>query len=207
MDKLLEFFLYLQGPYAYLAAFLVLLACGLGVPIPEDITLFTMGILSYYGLADLWISIAVCLFGVLFGDSLIYFIGRKYGTRLTQKGIFKRLLPPDRLEKTREMFRKRGNSVIFMARFMPGLRAPTYFSAGVLHLPFRVFFLYDGLASLISVPALVSVTYIFGDQVHDVIQVARKVQHGIVFLILFVVLLIVIKYLLRRREKKRAQSQ
>jgi len=124
MDKLLEFFLYLQGPYAYLAAFLVLLGCGLGIPIPEDITLFTMGILSYYGLADLWVSIGVCLFGVLFGDSLIYFIGRRYGEALTQKGIFKKLLPPDRLAKTREMFAKKGNSVIFAAGFMPRLRAP-----------------------------------------------------------------------------------
>ena len=201
MDKLLEFFLYLQGPYAYLAAFLVLLGCGLGIPIPEDITLFTMGILSYYGLADLWVSIGVCLFGVLFGDSLIYFIGRRYGEALTQKGIFKKLLPPDRLAKTREMFAKKGNSVIFAARFMPGLRAPTYFSAGVLHLPFRIFFLYDGIASLISVPLLVSVTYIFGDQVHKVIQIARQVQHGIVFIIIFVILLIA-KYFWSKRMRR-----
>lgn len=212
MEALLEFLIYLQGPVTYLVAFGVLLACGLGLPIPEDITLFTMGILSYYGLADLKSSIVVCLAGVLLGDSVTYFIGRRYGVRLVKKGVFAKIFPPDRMEKTRHLFHKWGNKVILAARFMPGLRAPTYFSAGALHLPFRVFIFYDGLASLISVPLLIGVVYYFGDHVDKVIQIARKVQNGIAFLILGIVLLLVLKhyapkiriyFLLKLRKHKR----
>ncbi|MEW6056375.1 MAG: DedA family protein [Bdellovibrionota bacterium] len=201
MDNIVEFLLYMQGPVPYIAAFTVLLLCGLGLPIPEDITLFAMGLLSYYGLVDFKLSIVVCMVGVLFGDSVIYFIGRKYGLKLTQRGIFAKVLPPDRMERVREMFLKWGNKVIFAARFMPGLRAPTYFSAGTLHLPFRIFFFYDGLASILSVPLLVGVVYYFGDHVDRVIQVARQVQNGIVFLILAIIAVFVIKHKIAKRKK------
>jgi membrane protein DedA with SNARE-associated domain len=138
IERVFEFLLYMPPAIPYVAAFLMLLVCGLGVPIPEDITLFIMGYLAFNRLADFWISVAVCMVGVLLGDSIIYWMGRHYGPRLTKKGLFARLLPPERMERTRKLFHKWGNKVIFAARFMPGLRAPTYFSAGTLHMPFRV---------------------------------------------------------------------
>ena len=193
MDQLLEFFLYTQGPVPYFLAFMILLMCGLGLPIPEDITLFVMGILSFYGLTEVWLSIFVCFFGVMLGDVLIYLIGRAYGTKLTKKGLFSKIIPPERLAKARELFHKRGNKVIFIARFLPGLRAPTYFSAGALHLPLKVFLFYDGLAAIVSVPILVYSTYFFGEKVDYVIRIARKVQHGIVFTIVGILILFFLK--------------
>ena len=204
MDNIIEFLLYTQGPVPYAVAFGVLLLCGLGLPIPEDITLFAMGILSYYGLIDLYTSIVVCLIGVLFGDSVIFFIGQQFGAKLTKKGLVAKILPPQRIEKARKLFHKRGNSLIFIARFMPGLRAPTYFSAGTLHVPFRVFFFYDGIAALISVPLLIGVVYYFGDKVDYAIQLARRVQNGIVLMVLAVVLLLIAKHFItKRRESNR----
>jgi membrane protein DedA with SNARE-associated domain len=204
MESLIEFLLYSQGPVPYIVAFSVLVACGIGLPIPEDITLFAMGLISYYGLTDIRISIAVCLVGVLLGDSVIYFIGHHYGSRMAKRGIFAKLLPPDRMKRTRELYHKYGNKLIFVARFMPGLRAPAYFSAGTFHLPYKVFIFYDGMAALLSVPLLVGAVYYFGDHVDHVIQVARKVQNGIVFLVLGLVLIFVIKhYVMQKRSPKK----
>jgi membrane protein DedA with SNARE-associated domain len=201
-NALLEYLLYSQGSVPYLLAFLMLVACGIGLPIPEDIILFTMGLLAYYGLVDVKTSIFVCLLGVLIGDSIIYFIGRKFGVKLARKGIFAKLLHPERMDRVKKMFHRWGNKVILAARFMPGLRAPTYFSAGTLHLPFRVFIFYDGLAALVSVPLLVGVVYYFGDHVDHVIKVARRVQGGIALLIGTLIALFVLKhFVLKKREK------
>lgn len=208
MDAILEFLLYSPGPVPYIAAFSMLMACGLGLPIPEDITLFSMGLLAYYGVVDIRISTFVCLVGVLLGDSIIYFIGRHYGVRLARKGIFAKVLPPERMERTKFLFHRMGNKVIFAARFMPGLRAPTYFSAGTLHLPFRVFLFYDGVAALLSVPLLIGVVYVFGDQVDHVIQIVRKVQNGIVFLLVAIVLAFIAKhYITKHASAKRERKQ
>ena len=98
MDRLVEFLLYLQGPVPYFVAFAILLGCGLGVPIPEDIILFAMGLLSYYGLVDLKMSILVCFAGVMIGDGFVFMVGRLYGVKLLKKGIFAKLFHAERME-------------------------------------------------------------------------------------------------------------
>lgn len=187
-------------------AFFVLLLCGFGVPIPEDITLFAMGILSYYGLVDLNTAIIVCFAGVMIGDISVFLLGKHYGIRIAQKGIFSNFFHPERIEKTRELVRKYGNKVIFAARFIPGLRSAMFFSAGTFKMRFWVFLLYDGLAALLSVPLLVGATFYFGDQLHKVIQIARSVQHGILALIVAIVLFFVLKHYVTLKLKKRRSS-
>jgi membrane protein DedA with SNARE-associated domain len=199
MQEMLGFMLKFGGLSPYFLLFGVLLACGLGVPIPEDITLFVAGMLAYKSYINVWIAIAVCMSGVLIGDTLIFFLGRKYGSALTEKAFFRKMLPPERLVVVKEKLHEKGNKVIFAARFMPGLRAPTFFSAGTLHLPFKVFFFYDGMAALISVPAIVWVVYHFGALADQVIHIIRHVEHGIIF----VVVTIIIVTLLKLRWNKR----
>lgn len=203
MERLVDLLLNFSGPSAYWVVFGILLACGLGIPIPEDITLFAGGLLSYYGLTDLWIMIAVCLLGVMLGDSIIFYLGARYGRRLTKRWIFKKLLPEDRLEEVGKQLRKRGNRLIFAARFMPGLRAPIFFSAGTLHLPFRVFFFYDGMAALISVPLIVGAVYAGGDQLSEVVRYIQRIEHGIALVIFSVIGAMIAKWYWTHRKLKK----
>ena len=204
MDSLIDFLLGFYGPTPYLIIWGILVACGLGLPIPEDITLFAAGLMAYYGVSDVWLMMAVCFCGVLIGDSMIFFLGAKYGRVLTKKWIFHKLLPDDRLDAVRKKFNERGERLLFVARFMPGLRAPVFFSAGTLHVPFRVFLLYDGLAALISVPLIVGAVYFFGDQLDHVVQVIQKVEHGILFVIVALVLAMLIKWYVSHRKLRRS---
>jgi membrane protein DedA with SNARE-associated domain len=204
MDRLVDILLSFYGPTPYFLIFGILLACGLGLPIPEDITLFAAGLAAYYGLTSLWLVILVAYLGVLVGDSLIFYLGATYGRKLTKKWFFGKLLPEERLTIVRSEFHKKGNRLIFAARFMPGLRAPMYFSAGTLHLPFRVFFFYDGLAAFISVPTIIGAVYYFGDELDRVVRVIQKVEHSIVFVIITVVLAIIGKWYIGHRKLKRS---
>ncbi len=201
MEVLIEFLLYQPWWAIYAVVFGVLVACGIGFPVPEDIILFTMGYFAYNGLADLNYGIVVCIFGVLIGDSIIYFLGYYVGRKLTQKQPFSRFLTEARMSRAQGMFHRWGNRVILAARFMPGLRAPTYFSAGTLKLPYRVFLGYDFLASLVSVPALVYVMYRFGGHVDAVIKRAHQVQGGIAALIALLVLGFVAKQFLLKKKR------
>lgn len=202
MQEMLSFMTGFGGLTPYFLLFGILLACGLGVPVPEDITLFVAGMLAYKEYINVWIAIIVCMAGVLIGDSTIFFLGRKYGTALTNKRFFHKFLPPDRLEIVKQKLHEKGNKVIFAARFMPGLRAPTFFSAGTLHLPFRVFLFYDGMAALISVPAIVWVVYHFGALADKVIDIIRHVEHSIIFLVVAIIAVAVIKWHFNRGKQK-----
>lgn len=203
MDKLVDFLLNFYGPTPYFLVFFILLGCGLGLPIPEDITLFAAGLLAYYTVCNVWVILAVSLVGVLLGDTMIFMLGRHFGRRLTKKWFFHKILPDDRLDAVAKKFQQRGEKLLFAARFMPGFRAPVYFSAGTLHVPFRRFFLYDGVAALISVPAIIGAVYLFGDRLNDVVEIVKRAEHGILVVIFAALLAITAKWYVTHRKLKR----
>ena len=161
LDHLFDFLLGFSGITPYVFVFLILLACGLGLPIPEDITLFAAGLLAYYEKANVYAMIGLSFVGVLLGDSIIFYLGAKYGRKITRFAFFRRFLTPERLTEVSKKLRKSGSKLIFAARFMPGLRAPIFFCSVLLHYPYRVFLFYDGLAALISVPLIIYIVYHF----------------------------------------------
>lgn len=200
LDALLDFLLNFYGNGLYALIFGILLACGLGIPIPEDITLFCSGVLAYYGLIDVRTTIVICFLGVLLGDATVFWLGAHYGRKITKKWFFQKILPEERLNYVRDnLLKKHGNKIIFAARFMPGLRAPLYFSAGTLHVPFRVFLFYDGLAALVSVPLIIYVVYRFGGEVDSVIRKIKSIEQAVVVAIIVIAVFSVLKWLKRRR--------
>lgn len=71
--KLLSFLSGFSGPMAYTVILGVLLACGLGVPIPEDITLIGAGLLAGLGKISLAGALIAGFIGVLIGDAFLFF--------------------------------------------------------------------------------------------------------------------------------------
>lgn len=205
MEKLINTLLHFNDLQAYGAIFGILLACGLGVPIPEDITLLAAGYLAHSGNIDFWTTLIVCFIGVIFGDSLVFYLGAHYGRRILKVWFFRKMIPEERLDVVRQRLRKYGNKLIFAARFMPGLRAAIFFTSGTLHLPFRVFIFYDGLAALLSVPLLVWLAYHYGHILDQVLKVVRKVEHGIFYCIVLLILVIIVKWYLSHRKLKRTR--
>ena len=146
MEFLINFF----SDYGYFAVLFVLIICGFGVPIPEDITLVSGGVISGLGYTNVHIMLVVSLFGVLLGDSTMYWLGRIYGTKILRFRPIRRL---ERLRMVRSKFEQYGNRVLFVARFLPGLRAPIYMVAGITRrVSFIRFLLLDFFAAIISVP-------------------------------------------------------
>ena len=205
LDALADYLVNFPDPMAYSLVFLILLACGLGVPIPEDITLFAAGYYCYRAESNIWAMVALCFAGVLTGDTIIFVLGTTVGRKLTQRWPFRSFLTPDRLGQVQKRLRKGGNKLVFAARFMPGLRAPVYFSAGMLHVPFRVFIFHDGLAALISVPAIVYTVFYFGHEVDEVVLVIKKVEYGIIATILAIVFILATKWYISYRKLRQSK--
>ena len=200
MPPIAEFLVSFHGPMAYLIVFLALLACGFGVPVPEDVVLIGAGALCYYGAVDVWAMIAVSFAGIIIGDGIVFLLGRRHGAFVAKIPLVSRYLSQQRLDAMAKVLQTRGDKVLFAARFMPGLRSPLFFTAGTLGVSMTKFLLYDGLAALISVPAIVYAVYYFGHQLEDVIQMIRYANFGILGVIISVVLAVVVKWWLKRRR-------
>ncbi len=142
--------------YGYAAVFFVLLACGFGVPIPEDVTLVTGGVISGLGYTNVHIMFLVGMLGVLVGDGCMFAAGRIWGPKILKFKPIARVMTPKRYAQVQEKFDKYGNWVLFVARFLPGLRTPIYITAGISRkVSYLRFLMMDGLAALISVPVWV----------------------------------------------------
>lgn len=162
MELLIAFF----SNYGYFAVLFVLILCGFGLPIPEDITLVSGGVIAglYPNDINVHIMLAISMFGVLAGDSCMYWLGRLYGAKILRFKLIRKLITAKRLRIVREKFDKYGNRVLFTARFLPGLRAVIYMVSGITRrVSYTRFVLIDFFAAIISVPIWVYLGY-FGAQ-------------------------------------------
>jgi membrane protein DedA with SNARE-associated domain len=206
----MDFFQFLMPiftQYGYMAVFVMLLICGFGIPVPEDITLVTGGVIAGLGHADVNSMFVVGMAGVLMGDGLMFTLGRLFGPRIIKWPLFHSILTPERFEKAQGAFHKYGKWVMFVARFLPGLRTPVFFSAGMSHrVPFLTWFLMDGFAATISVPIWVYLGY-FGAQNWDwMFGVLRQFQHGILVILVLAALVIGWRWRRKHLQAKRDAS-
>jgi membrane protein DedA with SNARE-associated domain len=202
--EVFQFLMPIFTEYGYWAVFVMLLICGFGVPVPEDVTLVTGGVIAGLGHADVHTMFAVGLAGVLIGDGTMFVLGRLFGRRIIQMPGFRSVLTPERFEKAQGAFHKYGKWVMFVARFLPGLRTPVFFTAGMSHrVSFGTWLLMDGFAAMISVPIWVYLGY-FGAQNWDwMFGVLRKFQHAILGLLLLAGIVFAWRWWRRHVQAKR----
>lgn len=158
----------------YTVSFLLLLLCGIGFPLPEDIILLLLGYLIYHQVVTFWGSAVISLLGVMIGDGLIFFLGKRYGDALLQLPLLRTTFQPKKVEKVKKAFLKRGNFLLFLARFAPGIRSVTFWFAGAFRIRFQTFLLYDGTAALLSVPLFVWLGWRFGETFHELILKVKE---------------------------------
>lgn len=188
----------LDGTTAYLAVLGVLALCGLGLPMPEDVILITAGFLSSMGKFPLWSGILAGMVGVLSGDAVLFFLGRRYGDDVFRLAWVRRVVKPDAIELAREKVRENARFICFIARFLPGIRSPIYLVAGAMGIPPRTYITQDGLAAAISVPFWVVLGWWFGGEIEQALLMAKKFQ---VWLLVAVVVAVVGYVVAKRRRK------
>ena len=192
--------------WSYFSVWMALTLASVGVPIPEDIPLLTGGYLCHIGQARLPIMIAVGLIGVLGGDFFLFTMGRRFGHRIVELRLFRRFINPSRLLRAEQMFAHHGIKILFIGRFLPGLRAMLFMAAGVLRVRPLVFIGVNGAAALISVPTLIILGYIFGDSLDTIKKDVRTATHAIA-LVAFVLCLVLGGILLHRRQARLIKSE
>jgi membrane protein DedA with SNARE-associated domain len=156
--------------FTYVGLFLVLVLCGLGLPVPEDFALLTGGFLVHRGITQYPTTLAISFVGVLAGDNSLFFLGRRFGAGILRYLEFVRPRTLPRIQRLKMFMDRHGHMAIFYARFLAGVRALVYITAGSAGVAPLRFVVYDALGAVISVPLAVSIGYLFGDQIESAIR-------------------------------------
>ena len=100
---------------------------------PSETAVIVCGIQAARGQLSLELVIACAAAGAFVGDNLCYAAGRWLGTPAVER-FFSGEVAQRRLDWARNFLKERGSYVLIVARFIPGGRTATTFTAGLVHL-------------------------------------------------------------------------
>jgi len=140
---------WLQGG-GYGALFGLLLSCGLGVPIPEDVPLIASGILIFHHKMSLPIAAPLAWLGIVGGDCILYTLGYRYGESIVKLPLIGKHVTIARLHRAEALFRKYGVWMVAIGRLFMGIRGAMVVTAGASRFKFIKFIIADGLAAVVS---------------------------------------------------------
>jgi membrane protein DedA with SNARE-associated domain len=96
----------------YLGILVILLMGSLGIPIPEGMPIVAAGILSHGGIVRWWLALPVCAIGVLVGDLVLYGVGRRWGERVVNWRVARRVLTREREQALKAAYRRHAVKVV-----------------------------------------------------------------------------------------------
>ncbi|MFH8135168.1 DedA family protein [Pantoea osteomyelitidis] len=194
------------GIWIYAILFLILF-CETGLVVtpflPGDSLLFVAGALAALPGNDLNVHLLAALLVVaaVLGDALNYTIGRLFGEKLfsnPNSRIFRRSY----LDKTHAFYERHGGKTIILARFVPIVRTFAPFVAGMGHMSYRHFALFNISGALAWVLLFSYAGYLFGD--------LPVVQENLKLLIVAIIVVSILPGIIeiwRHRRQGRQQKQ
>ena len=200
--------------YGFIVAFMT--ASSFGLPIPEEMTLVSAGLVAYMARnpadfppptpdaqgVNLFVLASVCYVAVLGSDLIIYFLGKFFGQRIIKTKFFNNNIGQERFNKINKIFNRYSYWACGLFRFTPGIRFPGHMSCGLMGIPLWQFIMVDGLAALVSVPTQVIAVAFYGEVILAKLKEFKLILAGIVGV---VVLFWLLKRLYRMIKYKRAR--
>lgn len=185
--------------YGLILLFAVIAAESAGVPLPGETALIAAAILAARGHYSIVEVIVVAALAAIIGDNIGYWVGRTGGRALLErwgpiKRYSERVLPPGE-----RFFRKHGGKTVFIGRFVSVLRVTAAWLAGITHMPWWRFFLWNAAGGIIWATLVSLLAYYFGKAAADAVA-----TYGIYALVAIVVLA-AIAFVVMRVVKKRVE--
>lgn len=190
----------------YAGLFLMTLAEGTFIPIPNEVTLIPAGVLIARGDLSLAPTLTVSILGNLAGSIVSYYIAQNLGRNLVLKWGKYVGLNDKKMQKIENFFVRHGPASIFIGRIVPGIKHFISLPAGIANMNFKIFCMYSGAGGAIWVSILIIFGMIIGkntDAIQDLAPIYMKKLTTYIglFTIASIVIYIII-HLLKKRSAR-----
>lgn len=180
-----------------------------GIPFPGE----TMLLLASFFAATthqlaIPIVIACAALGAIIGDNLGYLAGRTGGRALALRYGKYIFLKPHHLDYAQKFFEKHGDKTVFFGRFVAILRAWAAFLAGVNHMPWRKFLLFNAAGGIVWAIVYGTLGFVAGRFLHDNFTAVEHIASTLGWAGAAIVAAVIIAafILLRLRRHRRLQA-
>lgn len=184
--------------------FLVCNACfeSLFPPYPSDAVVLIFAYLAGRGSFIPFAVYVSTVIGSITGIMILYWLGKKKGERLVQimtASWMGRFFPLKMIERAQRAFSRRGSFAVFLNRFLPGMRAPICFVAGMVDVKSTVFFWLSLLSVILWNLFLVSVGFYVGSSWQEAARFLKQYNLIVTATLIPLVVFLIILYIKKRR--------
>jgi membrane protein DedA with SNARE-associated domain len=155
------------------------------------------GVLSYTGDMNLFLSIITAALGGFAGDQIYYYLGK-----FNKNWVLKELKAHRRkFAKAKLLLRKYGGWVIFIQRFIYGMRTIIPTTIGVLNYNAKKYAIINLISAFIWASITIILSYIFGNQILEFLKWLKEhIYIGGVFILFGVFTIFYFKNTLKREK-------
>jgi membrane protein DedA with SNARE-associated domain len=152
----------------YPAVTLFILIESAGIPLPGEIMVLLASFSAGTdGHLQLPIIIACAATGAILGDNIGYCIGHAGGRKFIERFGRYFFLKTQHLDKAELFFHRHGAKTVFFGRFMSLLRIWAAVLAGMNHMPWRTFLIYNSLGGIVWACYISLLGYLAGHVFHQ----------------------------------------
>jgi membrane protein DedA with SNARE-associated domain/rhodanese-related sulfurtransferase len=186
--------------YGLAAVFLNVGLEQLGLPIPAYPVLILTGALSFNGQYSAGGLILTAVLACLSADSVWYWAGHRYGSRVLKTLCRISLSPDSCVRQTESIFTRWGVKSLILAKFIPGFASLATALAGRTGIPFGRFLFFDAIGAALYAGLGVVIGMVFHDAVADVLAVFEQMGRiGLMVLLAAFALFLAHKWWQRQR--------
>jgi undecaprenyl-diphosphatase len=170
-------------------------------PVPADTFVLLGGFLAGRGVLAPWAVFTVTWGLNVVSALVVYGVGHRYGRTFFEVGMGRKVLTPRHLERMRHFYERWGAQAVFLARFLPGLRAVVPAFAGVSHQPFLPVAIPVATASAIWYGALVWLGTVAGRRLDTILSWVGNVNRALLLVALAITLAVLAWWWRSRRRE------
>ena len=148
----------------------------IGFIIPGETAAILGGVMASQHHLQLWLITALVVMAAILGDTVGYEAGRHFGPRILNFRLLKKR--SKQLDRARELLARRGGTAVFLGRFTAFFRAVMPALAGLSHMPYRRFLIYNAAGGIIWGTAAVLLGYFMGSAY---LSLAKSIGHTVTF--------------------------
>jgi len=123
----------------YVGLFVLMVLESASLPIPSEVVLPLAGYLVFLGKMNLWLAVADGTLALLVGALIDYYLALKLGRPVIYRLMGRMGVSSTHLDNGERWIDSKGASTVFIARFIPGLRAVISIPAGLLRMKLTIF--------------------------------------------------------------------
>ncbi|HEX4750332.1 MAG TPA: VTT domain-containing protein [Bryobacteraceae bacterium] len=149
--------------HGYSILFVIVLAEAMGLPVPAALALIIAAAAGAKGSLDIGLVLFTGCAAFLFGDVLLFLLGRYTGWWLLGMLCKLSLNPDSCILRSAESFYRHGRKMLVFAKFVPGINSLAPPMAGSMNMPFSRFFTLDLVGASLYVVVWCGAGFLFSD--------------------------------------------